>query len=591
VRRSLLWGNLVALIFVLLVLFLGFVISDIFRQEIPALLFLLAVMLSALIAGARSGLVATLISFLVIAYLFIPPTYSLAILLPEDYLRLALFVAQGVAISFIIQILHVARRRALNKAQIVFAQDAQLKQAHKRTTDILESITDAFFTLNDHWQFTYINKQAESLLRHRRAKLLSKNIWDTFPDMVNSEIYSLFKKAKKSRKTIHFEISYQPFKAWLNVHVYPFHEGLSVYISDETERRLAQEALLETEKKMLMLTRSPFIGIAFGEDNDKIVYANEAYLSITGQTREAIEKKTLSWQDITPRKWWAADQQAMAEAHVTGFCKPYEKEYHRPDGSRVPVLIAFITYGDNRENAVIFVMDISQRKELERQKEEFLAEVSHELKTPVTGIKAYEQILKKHFQKSRNRLAAELLDKMEGQIDKIDKFINELLDATRLESGKLELEKTEVDLDQLVADCVDNLQTTSPTHRILVRGKAGQPVIADRARAEQVLTNLLNNAIKYSPGADKVQVEVSGEEGLATVCIKDFGIGIPKKEQSKLFKRMSRVNAARHRSIAGLGLGLYIASQIIKRLDGKLWFKSQAGKGSTFCFSLPAKKP
>jgi signal transduction histidine kinase len=233
--------------------------------------------------------------------------------------------------------------------------------------------------------------------------------------------------------------------------------------------------------------------------------------------------------------------------------------------------------------------ELTKTKELEKRKDEFLGMASHELKTPMTSLRVFSQLLKKRAASCLDAEARHFLTKMDSQIDKLTALIKELLDVSRIQAGKLNLLKEEFLLKELVNDIAENIQTTTSSHHIFVEGKVNEKILADKERIGQVLTNLLINAIKYSPQAEKVVVSLTGNSQTARVEVRDFGIGIAKRHQKKIFERFYQVAEGKSEPYSGLGIGLYIASKIVKRHGGKIGVKSVAGKGSTFYFTLPLR--
>jgi signal transduction histidine kinase len=183
-----------------------------------------------------------------------------------------------------------------------------------------------------------------------------------------------------------------------------------------------------------------------------------------------------------------------------------------------------------------------------------------------------------------------LLGKMDGQINKLTALIGDLLDVTKIEGGKLQFNEDYFYFDELVSEIVEEIQRTTERHKIVRQGTAKKTVYGDRDRIGQVITNLLTNAIKYSPHADKILVKTSGGKKDVTLCVQDFGVGVPKAKQQHIFERFYRVSGDSQDTIPGMGLGLYIASEIITRQRGKIWVESTEGKGSSFCFRLPIGK-
>lgn len=230
--------------------------------------------------------------------------------------------------------------------------------------------------------------------------------------------------------------------------------------------------------------------------------------------------------------------------------------------------------------------DQEKQKLLEMRKE-FMAIASHELKTPVTSVKGFTQLLRRHFTKAGDEQAASLLRQMETQLNKLTTLINDLLDITKLEAGLLHWENTPFDLGALVANKVEEATHTTKQHQIRVEGARDILVSGDPERIGQVLTNLLSNAIKYSPHAESVKVVLRAEKDAATVGVQDSGIGIAPEKQPHLFERFFRVNNPEHAMVPGLGLGLYISAEIVKRHGGRMWVESRLDVGSTFFFTVP----
>lgn len=234
--------------------------------------------------------------------------------------------------------------------------------------------------------------------------------------------------------------------------------------------------------------------------------------------------------------------------------------------------------------------EIEKIKKLEKQKDEFIALASHELKTPVTSLKVFAQTLQRKFKKQGNVKSADYLIKMDTQINKLTTLIADLLDITKIEGGKLQFHEKSFDLAGLTNEVVEELQRTTQKHTIVRKGLSKKMVYGDPDRIGQVITNLLSNAIKYSPDSDKIIIELTEDSKTITCSIQDFGIGIAQNEQQHVFDRFYRESGASQQTFPGLGLGLYISSEIVKRHGGKICVESEKGKGSTFSFTLPMKK-
>jgi len=179
------------------------------------------------------------------------------------------------------------------------------------------------------------------------------------------------------------------------------------------------------------------------------------------------------------------------------------------------------------------------------------------------------------------------LAKMDRQLNRLTNLISELLDISRMQTGKLVFQQEAFDLSSLVQEIVENLQPTTRTHQLCLEDTEPVLVVGDRERIGQVLINLLTNAIKYSPQADKVIVHVARDQNHALVSVQDFGIGIAKEHQHKVFERFYQVTDSEGKTYPGLGIGLYISCQIVRRHGGRLWVESEKGEGATFHVTLP----
>lgn len=268
----------------------------------------------------------------------------------------------------------------------------------------------------------------------------------------------------------------------------------------------------------------------------------------------------------------------------------FETVRRRKDGNYINVSLSISPIKDGAGKivgAAKIARDITERKELEQRKDEFISMASHELKTPVTALKGFTQLLKRRFKRQNDEESLRFLDRMETQIDKLTKLISDLLDISKMQTGQLEYRMEPFDLDALAQEIVENVQGTTQTHDIILQNTPQVRVFGDRDRIGQVLINLLTNAIKYSPNADRVIVQIVTDETNVRVSVQDFGIGIDQAYHQKIFERFYQVNEPAEKTYPGLGLGLYISCEIIKRHQGRLWVQSRKGEGSTFAFCLP----
>lgn len=233
------------------------------------------------------------------------------------------------------------------------------------------------------------------------------------------------------------------------------------------------------------------------------------------------------------------------------------------------------------------IQDITQFKELERRKDEFIAMASHELKTPITSLKIFIGLLQKLLADAGDEQIMHYLERMDLQLNKLTHLIADLLDVSRIQAGKLSLLVAPFDLNELIHETVETLQNTTSTHSLLVEGTLDMPLVGDRDRLGQVLINLLTNAIKYSPHADKICLRVSPAADHVLISVQDFGIGIAPEHLPHIFNQFYRAGDQEQKRFPGLGIGLYITREIVQRHSGQIWVESNRGVGTTFHVRLP----
>lgn len=272
--------------------------------------------------------------------------------------------------------------------------------------------------------------------------------------------------------------------------------------------------------------------------------------------------------------------------------KEYEADRLTKDGSIIPVSVTASPIKNNQGKVIgvsTISRDISERRQIERQRELFISIASHELKTPVTSTKAYTQLLMKHFEKKKDEESLSYLKKMETQLNKLTELISYLLDVSTIQKGQLQLNTSTIDLEAIVEETIEELQRTT-SHKIVQEGKITRKIVGDKSRLTQVLRNVLTNAIKYSPQAEKVIVSCASDKKQVKIAVTDFGIGIPKSEQTKVFDPLYRSRGAKKDNFSGLGLGLYITREIVKKHGGRIVLKSLVGKGTTITITLPVNR-
>lgn len=368
-------------------------------------------------------------------------------------------------------------------------------------------------------------------------------------------------------------------------------------IQDKTLEMFKKKSITSVEKlieegafKYKALFDSNMLGIASTDFEDTILSANDAFLSIIGYTQKDIEDKTLRWSVISPSKYDDMDLEKIAELSQHKTIIPFEKEYVHKDGHSVAVLVGAEALGSSGDASfgVCFAVDISKMKELEQKKDDFIGMVAHELKTPLSIMKLYADFLEGSIKNGGSK--TELLEsanEISNQIDKLSVLISDLHNMSRYQAGETVFQVNAINLRDCVKKAVSELSLLN-NRNIIFQGEKAVFINGNEERLTQVITNLVNNAKRYSSSDTDIIVRVSKENEYAYVQVQDFGMGIAQENIDKIFERYYRINHADDYAEKGAGIGLYVCSEIVKHHSGTISVESELGKGSTFTIKLPA---
>jgi PAS domain S-box-containing protein len=360
----------------------------------------------------------------------------------------------------------------------------------------------------------------------------------------------------------------------------------------EEEVRRQAEALQSENDRLATLVANLNVGLASFDTRGRVTLVNDAWLELTGYRREEVLGYRLDEFGSSP------DVETLVKiidnSLRTG--KPfharslYVMNARREEGCYTDISLLPIKGEKGKITGLLDIsIDVTERHRLDQQKDEFIALASHELRTPVTAIKGYTQIGLRAARGAGDERLVRTLKTIDDMVNRLVRLINELLDISRLDTGTLALHMEAVNLNDLVQRVVSHFQMSTPEF-VLDCHLPEEPVTvsADRERIEQVLTNLVHNAIKYSGRARRVEVAVSpGEDGTAVVAVRDYGLGIPVGQQEQVFERFFRASNVASPHYSGLGLGLFLSHNIVTRHGGRMWLESREGEGSTFFFALP----
>jgi PAS domain S-box-containing protein len=375
---------------------------------------------------------------------------------------------------------------------------------------------------------------------------------------------------------------------------------------DITRRKQIENDLRQRETQLRRLVDSNIIGIMFATP-DYITEANEAFLEMVGYTREELLAGKVNRQQMTPPEYKALDKQGLEQLLTIGVFNPFEKEYIRKDGSRIPILIGGALVEKNPPSWICFILDLTPRKQLEktlrqqaeelkqanRNKDEFLAILSHELRSPLNPILGWSSLLKsRKFDEATTNRALETIERnAQLQIQLID----ELLDVSRIIRGKLNLTFANVNLASVIDAALETVRLIAETKSIQIKIQLDPnvgKVSGDYYRLQQVVGNLLSNAVKFTPANGLVEISLSltGEinSHFALIQVKDTGQGISPEFLPHVFEYFRQADSSTTRKVGGLGLGLAIVRHLVELHGGSVIAASPGiGQGAIFTVRLP----
>jgi PAS domain S-box-containing protein len=367
--------------------------------------------------------------------------------------------------------------------------------------------------------------------------------------------------------------------------------------------RVQQIALKKSEARFSRLVESNIIGVILAGPNGTIMEANDAFLQIVGYTREDLLNQAMNWTQMTPPEYYQQDEQVLQELAISGSCAPFEKEYIRKDGSRVPILLGAAKLESDQLAWVCFVLDLTESKNVEallrqqaeelsranRLKDEFLATVSHELRTPLNAMLGWATILrsKQLDQATMNRA----LETIERNARAQNQLINDLLDVSRIITGKLRLNVSPVVLVSVIETAIDSIRPAAEAKNIRIQSlldPAAGPISGDPDRLQQVFWNLLSNAVKFTPKGGRIQIRLERINSHVEVTVSDTGQGISPEFLPYVFERLQQADSTTTRVHGGLGLGLAIVRHLVELHGGSVQAASAGeGKGASFMVNLP----
>lgn len=387
----------------------------------------------------------------------------------------------------------------------------------------------------------------------------------------------------EQKELCHFNFVYQPQKD-INGEV----NGVAVIAREVTTQAQMHKQVKENERKYRGMADFMPHKISIADAEGTPLFYNQSWLAYTGMEME--EMLDTNWTDLVHPDHLEEVRKAKEECLATGNDLDMEIKFRDKNDDYKWHLCRAIPIKDEGviTSWISSCTEIQKLKEEEQRKQDFLKLVSHELKTPVTSIKGYVQLLQSMLEKSEDNITKPYLKRIENQVERLIRLISEMLDLSRIEQNELKLNMERFSLNEHVENIIEDISYIEKNVQIKLEHQFECEVLADKDRIGQVIINFVNNALKYSPEYKKVQVKIfKDSEDNVGVSVKDFGIGIEKNELNKIFHRFYRVSARNEKTYAGFGIGLYLSSEIIDRHNGKIFVDSEPGEGSEFTLVIP----
>ena len=523
-----------------------------------------------------------------------------------------------------------------------------LKSADHTYRIFIEQMTEGAVTLSEDNFILYCNSQFASLVQLPLQKITGQSFFQFIPPDCNQECIQFIQKAWN--ETVKAELllltaNGNSIPVLLSFKALHLDEGLSLslIITDLTEQKQTEQLLkqnnqqlkkaqaiaqqlntnlelkvkertheLETsvhektklseelrsnQERLTLILETMAEGVCIIDVKGNVTYANPMAQKILGVQRSDILNRTyndVKWKNLRiDGTLLPEEEHPMTLMMKTGVpVYDYEISVQPPDRDKFYISINAAPIRDSYGTLIGGVgtfMDVTNRRKSIQQRDEFISVASHELKTPMTTLKASLQILERMMTTEKDSpMLPVFLNKASSSLVKLSGLTDDLLNVSRLEKGQLVLKKSLFNVYEMVKENVENLQFVNKhMDTVTISGVRDVSIMADKYRVEQVLANLLNNAVKYSPSSSRIDIAIElTEPDSVKVSVRDYGIGIPEEKQQSLFDRYYRVDHSGNQ-YSGLGLGLYISNSIITKHNGTIGVHSQPGEGSTFWFILP----
>ena len=488
-----------------------------------------------------------------------------------------------------------------------------LRASNAKTNRILASITDLFYQLDCDWRFIDVNRQTEIHLGMSREQLIGNNFWEVFPQAVDTPVHEYFHRAMEQMLPQHFEVpSKLKLGFWFDAHVYPSNSGLTVYLSDITERKRA-EATSHLLASIVEYSDDAIIS----KDLDGLISSwNGGAERIFGYKADEVIGKPATI--LMPPDRYNEETKILARIRAGRSVEHYETVRQRKDGTLIDVSLSISPIRDEEGHIVgasNISRDITEEKrareersrllELEQQaraeaetanrlKDEFLATLSHELRNPLNVVIGYSEILRRSEDVGNNGFVGRAAEVIRRNALAQSQLVSDLLDLSRLQMGKLAINHQPVSLLTIITDALETVKTDAETKNISLKLVANQDpfmVDGDPVRLGQIAWNLLNNSVKFTPAGGEITISLMAEGTGAQFTVEDTGQGIAPEFLPHVFEIFRQGDASSSRRQGGMGIGLALVKQLAELHGGLVRAESKGvGQGARFSVWLPLRE-
>jgi PAS domain S-box-containing protein len=504
---------------------------------------------------------------------------------------------------------HAALALLVNTAAVVIGQRHEAekrKELEERSRAILESISEGFIALGDDWCITYANVAAEQSTGRQREDLVGQSFWDVVPWADGGLIEDGVRRTAREREPMRFDAYCESWQRWYEINCFPTPAGgIALTLRDVTDRKRTEENI----RRLAAVAEQSSDFIAITTPQAQTTYLNRAGRAMTGVPPGADIGAYSALDFVAPESRRLVSEEVLPA--LTGPAAQWEGELnfrHFGTGMQIPVFYKGFAVRDGRGNNIglaTITRDISEQKraedalrqvaadlsEADRRKSEFLATLAHELRNPLAPIRTGLDLLQKSAAAGDAAATAKVHAMMERQLGHLIHLVDDLLDVARITRGRIDLRKERIALPELVAMAVETSQALIDAGGLSLEvyvPEYGAELYVDTTRIVQVLSNLLNNAAKYTPRGGRITLSAWREDDEAVLAVADSGVGIPREELGKVFDMFTQVGPNMEWAQGGLGIGLSLVRRLVELHGGTVSAASDGpGSGSTFTLRLP----